>query len=108
MIKRLYVHNFRCLENFELPISGLPSALLIGKNGVGKSSVGFALELLQRIARGTNRVRELIGVGDFSYERSDLPMRIQLKLSWKVAHLHITWRSNFRLGSKRYELLRSD
>ena len=32
LIRRLYVHNFRCLENFELPISGHSSALLIGKN----------------------------------------------------------------------------
>ena len=80
MIKRLYFHNFRCLENFELPISSTSSALLIGKNGVGKSSVGFALELLQRIARGTNRVRELIGTGDFSYGRSELPMRLQIEV----------------------------
>jgi len=60
MIKRLYIHNFRCLENFDLPISGQPSSLLIGKNGAGKSTVGDALQVLQQIARGTNRVRELV------------------------------------------------
>lgn len=38
MIERLYIHNFRSLENFELPIQGLSSALLIGKNGTGKST----------------------------------------------------------------------
>jgi len=37
VIRRLYVHNFRCLENFELPISGRSSALLIGTNGSGKT-----------------------------------------------------------------------
>lgn len=47
MIKRLYVHNFRCLENFELPISGLSSVLLVGGNGSGKSTIGRALEVLQ-------------------------------------------------------------
>lgn len=60
MIRRLYIHNFRCLENFELPVSGLSSVLLIGKNGSGKTTVGLALEILQRIARGTNRVKDLV------------------------------------------------
>jgi predicted ATPase len=47
-------------ENFELPLSGNHSILLIGKNGAGKTTVGLALEILQRIARGTNRVGELV------------------------------------------------
>ena len=33
MIERLYVHNFRCLENFTLDLVGRSSALVIGKNG---------------------------------------------------------------------------
>ena len=40
LIRRFYVHNFRCLENFELPISGQSSVLLIGNNGSGKTTVG--------------------------------------------------------------------
>ena len=60
MIKRFYVHNFRSLQNFELPAIGDSSALLIGRNGAGKSSVGMALEILQRIGRGQNRIRDLI------------------------------------------------
>src|ERR1700694_2919572 len=60
VIRRFYVHNFRCLENFELPVSGQPAVLLIGKNGSGKTTVGLALEILQRIARGTNRVGDLV------------------------------------------------
>lgn len=51
MIERIYIHNFRCLENFELSLEG-NSALLIGKNGTGKSTISFALALLQGIARG--------------------------------------------------------
>ena len=54
VIRRFYVHNFRCLENSELPISRRPSTLLIGKNGAGKTTVGLALEILQEIGRGTN------------------------------------------------------
>jgi predicted ATPase len=80
VIKRLYVHNFRCLENFELPISSLPSALLIGKNGAGKTTVGHALEVLQRIARGTNRVGDLVKPKDLARGRTDVPMRFEIEV----------------------------
>ena len=80
MIRRLYVHNFRCLENFELPISGQSSALLIGGNGAGKTTVGLALEILQRIARGTNRVGELVGPRDLTRGRTDVPVRFEIEV----------------------------
>jgi len=79
MIKRFYVNNFRCFENFELPVAGQSSALLIGKNGTGKTTVSFALEIMQKIARGTNRVRDLVGPQDFSRGRSDAPMRFEIE-----------------------------
>jgi predicted ATPase len=80
VIRRLYVHNFRCLENFELPISGLSSALLIGKNGAGKTTVGLALQILQKIARGTNRVGDLVRPEDLSRGRNDVPMRFEIEV----------------------------
>jgi len=80
VIKRFYIHNFRCLENFELPIQGRSSVLLIGKNGAGKTTVGFALEILQRIARGTNRVGELVRSKDVSRGRGDVPVRFELEV----------------------------
>jgi predicted ATPase len=78
MLERLYVHNFRCLENFELSLAGKPSVLLIGKNGAGKSTISRALELLQAIARGTNRVGQLVKAKDFARGRVDAPMRFEL------------------------------
>jgi len=80
VIRRLYVHNFRCLENFELRISGQSSALLIGHNGAGKTTVGLALEILQRIARDTNRVGELVKPKDFARGRADVPMRFEIEV----------------------------
>ncbi len=80
VIKRLYIHNFRCLENFELPVQGRPSILLVGKNGAGKTTVGVALEILQRIARGTNRVGELVKPKDSARGRADAPIRFELEV----------------------------
>ncbi len=80
MLQRLYVHNFRCLENFELSLSELSSALLIGKNGSGKSTVATALALLQNIGRGINRVGKLIGENDFALNRKNLPMRFEIEV----------------------------
>ncbi len=80
MIQRLYINNYRCLENFDLPISERSSSLLIGKNGTGKSTVGAALQVLQRIARGTNRVGELVGPEDLARGRPDVPIRFELEV----------------------------
>lgn len=80
MIRRFYIHNFRCLENFELPILGHSSVLLIGKNGSGKTTVGLALEILQRIARGTNRVGDLVKPKDIARGRAGVPMRFEIEV----------------------------
>ncbi len=81
MIERLYVHNFRCFENFTLDLAGRSSALLIGKNGTGKSTVLQCLKLFQRICRGSSRVRELISASDFTQHRTDRPMRFEIELT---------------------------
>ena len=105
MIRRLYVHNFRCLENFELPISGQSSVLLIGKNGSGKTTVGLALEILQRIARGTNRVGDLVKPKDFFLGRADAPMRfeIEVELEGKIYEYVIAF--EFPQGFKELRIL---
>ncbi len=80
VIRRFHVHNFRCLENFDLPISGQSSALLIGNNGSGKTTVWLALQILQKIARGTNRVSDLVKPKDFARGRTDVPMRFEIEV----------------------------
>ncbi|MGB8691100.1 MAG: AAA family ATPase, partial [Microcoleus sp.] len=65
---------------FELNIQGTPSALLIGKNGAGKSTIAIALEVLQRIGRGINRVGQLVGSKDFARGRSDVPIRFEIEV----------------------------
>lgn len=78
MIDRLYVHNFRCLENFTLDFAGQRSALLIGKNGVGKSTVLHALRVFQSICRGPNRVKDVIRAKDFAHFDKSRPMRFEV------------------------------
>lgn len=80
MLQRLYVHNFKCLENFELTLKGMQSALLIGKNGTGKSTIREALEILQGIARNVNRVKSFVGRKDFARARSDVPIRFEIEV----------------------------
>ncbi|MCU0543135.1 MAG: AAA family ATPase [Oscillatoriaceae cyanobacterium Prado104] len=87
MLQRLYVHNFRCLENFELILKEMPSSLLIGKNGSGKSTIRVVLEILQHIGRGINRMRDfdekhlgLIDPKDFNRGRSDVPIRFEIEV----------------------------
>lgn len=105
MIQRFYIHNFRCLENFELPIADRSSVLLIGKNGAGKSTVGFALEILQRIARGVNRVDDLVKPKDLARGRIDVPMRfeIEVKLSGLIYQYLIAF--DFPPGFKELRVL---
>lgn len=80
MIRRFYVHNFRCLENFELPISDHSSVLLIGKNGAGKTTVSCALEILQKIARGANRANDVVKPKDLAWGHTDVPMRFEIEV----------------------------
>ncbi len=103
MIHRIYVHNFRCFENFELILKDLPSALLMGKNGSGKSTVLLVLEILQSIARGVNRVGRLVHKEDFSCGRSDVPMRfeIEVELEGNVYKYTLTLELPEKLGELR-------
>ena len=100
MIERLYVHNFRCLENFTLDLADRPSALLIGKNGAGKSTVLQCFKLFQRICRGSNRVKNLISASDFTQNRTDHPMRFELELTLSGKRFNYAvsfeWPANFR------------
>jgi predicted ATPase len=105
VITRLYVHNFRCLENFELPIAGQSSALLIGKNGSGKTTVGRALAILQKIARGTNRVGDLVKPKDFFRGRTDAPMRFEIEVKLEAKTYGYVIAFEFPEGFKELRVL---
>ena len=56
MLKRMYVDNYKCLVNFEASFGDL--ALLLGPNGVGKTSVLDSLFALHTLLRGTAKVTD--------------------------------------------------
>ena len=56
MIKRLYVDNYKCLVNFDLPLQEL--SLLLGPSGTGKTSVLDIIFALRRLLSGDARVAD--------------------------------------------------
>ena len=80
MIRRIYIHNYRCFENFELEFTDQTSVLILGKNGTGKSTLGSALRVLQSIAKGDNRIKQFLKTGDFAFNRTQVPVRIELSV----------------------------
>lgn len=56
MLQKLYVDNYKCLVNFELPLQEL--TLLLGPNGVGKTAVLDVLHALRRLLSGEVKVAD--------------------------------------------------
>lgn len=56
MFRRIYIDNYKCLVNFELPLKEL--TLLMGVNGVGKTSVLEVVHSLQQLLRGVAKVTD--------------------------------------------------
>lgn len=72
MIQRFEIHNYRQHKSTVLTLEDCSSALLIGRNGTGKTNLCAALEVLRSIAQGKNRLGQSILTTDFSWgDRSD-------------------------------------
>jgi ABC-type cobalamin/Fe3+-siderophores transport system ATPase subunit len=88
MLQRLYIHNFKTFQNFELKPEGKHSSLLLGKNGAGKSSVAKALHVLQSIGRGVNRIGHLVSPRHYFLSQTDVPMRFELEVLIEGQRFH--------------------
>ncbi|MCE9681651.1 AAA family ATPase [Halomonas alkalisoli] len=78
MLNKFYIHQYRCLQNFEISLKGQHSALLLGRNGAGKSSFFDAVEVLQQIGRGTTQLNELISESDFAFGETHKPIQLEV------------------------------
>lgn len=56
MIRRMYIDNFKCLVNFELPLQEL--TLILGQNGSGKTSVLDVIFKLRQLLSGNAKVTD--------------------------------------------------
>jgi predicted ATPase len=56
MLKRIYVHNYKCLVNFELRFGEL--VLLLGSNGTGKSTLLDVVFALRQILSGEAKITD--------------------------------------------------
>jgi len=80
MLKRLYIHNFKCLQNFELEFNDLHSVLLLGKNGTGKTTIFEVIEIFQKIGQGITPIRELIHESSFNFNNMKIPIHLELDI----------------------------
>jgi predicted ATPase len=80
MFKRLYVNNFKCLQNFDLKLDGLNSVFLLGKNGSGKTTIFDVIEIFQQIGRGTTSLEDLMDETSFNFGNKHLPIEFELEV----------------------------
>jgi predicted ATPase len=88
-----------------LSLAGKSSVLLIGKNGSGKTTVGLALEILQKIARGTNRVGDLVKPKDLAGGRTDVPVRFEIEVELKSSKYEYVIAFELPTGEKELRIL---
>lgn len=89
MLKKLYVHNFKCLQNFEFDLNNLHSAFLLGKNGSGKTTIFETIEIFQKIGQGITSLKDLFDESSFHFNNTSLP--IELKLDVHIDNKQYTY-----------------
>ena len=80
MLKRLYIHNYKAFQNFEIKFDDLDSMLCLGKNGAGKSSLVEVFHIFQKIGEGKSQLSDLIDKSCFNFIKNDLPMQLELEV----------------------------
>lgn len=85
MITRLFVNNFRCLDNFELRLPPHSPAVILGKNGVGKSSIGDLLKMLHSIGAGETNVGNLLEGNEPA--KKDKPFSLEIDMDFSEEKL---------------------
>lgn len=101
MIKKISIHNFKCFENFSMPVRNVN--LLSGMNGMGKSTVIQTLLLLRQSAReeikGLRLNGEYVRLGngsDVLYEKAETE---KIELGYESDKGVYTWKFDYLADS---------
>ena len=80
MLSRLYVDNFRCLENFELELD--QTNVFLGRNGTGKTSVLDVLRNIQNLVVRGSKVDAVFPARDLSLygQRNEQRFEIETRI----------------------------
>ena len=79
MIRRLYVDNFRCLNNFELALA--ETNILLGANGTGKTSVLNVLRRIKDFIVHGSKVSDALPGRHLSVAHEETLQRFEIDLS---------------------------
>lgn len=84
MLKRLYIHNYKCLVNFEINFDQ-DISLFLGANGSGKSTVFEVLTKLRRVIVGEEKVDHIFNCKDITrwLENKTTEARFELDIEIK-------------------------
>lgn len=109
MLKRIYINNYRNFQNFTIDFEDQQSALILGKNGSGKSNLFAAIEVFQKIGRGEAQLKELISKQDFSFNDTNkaiaLELQVELNKQSYEYKLEIEWPNSFDFPKIKHEVL---
>lgn len=93
MLKRVYIHNYKAFQNFELKFDDFGSSLFLGKNGAGKSSLVEVFKIFQGIGHGTTQLSDLVSKKDFNISNPEIPMTLEMDvlLERDLYRYHLTF-----------------
>ena len=108
MLSRLYVDNFRCLENFELDLD--ETNVFLGRNGTGKTSVLNVLRNIQSLVVRGSKVDSVFPARDISLygQRNEQRFEIETRVDgeayrYSLVVEHDLSRGMMRVGEETLE-----
>ena len=101
MLSRLYVDNFRCLENFELNLD--QTNVFLGRNGTGKTSVLNVLRNIQNMVVRGSKVDAVFPARDISQygQRDEQRFEIETRIDEELYRYSLTVQHNLSRDKMR-------
>lgn len=101
MLTRMYIHNYKCFQNFEVDFEKVHDAAIIGRNGTGKTTIACVLDILRRIGGGESDVNGLVGIEDFWHASPGELLRIEVSFRIEADSYAYSFALEFPEGFKK-------